>query len=68
LSSEHIIQLDVSSGFPNLHKGYVSKYLLESGKLPTALINQIMQMLNLEVKNEKCPNEETQLEQDYNKS
>lgn len=68
LSSEHIIQLDVSSGFPNLHKGYVSKYLLESKKLPTALINQIMQMLNLEVKNEKCPNEETQLEQDYNTS
>lgn len=67
LSYEHIIQLDVSSGFPNLHKGYVEKYLLRSNKLPIALINQIMQMLCLEVKNEKCPTGETQLEQDYNK-
>jgi len=58
--------LDVSSGFPNLHKGYVEKYLLESKKLPVGLISQIMQMLNLEVKNEKCPTEDTQVEQDYN--
>ena len=68
MNYEHIVQLDVSSGFPNLHKGYVEKYLLQSKKLPSSLINHIMDLLNMKVVAGECPTIETQIEQDFNKS
>ena len=68
LSSETIIQLDVSSGFPNLHKGYVEQALLSSGKLPVSLINHIMTLLTLPVEKGECPTLEAQEEQNNNQS
>jgi hypothetical protein len=67
LDYETILQLDVSSGFPNLHKGYVQKYLQESKKIPIGLLNHIMTLLNLKVIEGECPTETTRTEQEYNK-
>lgn len=60
LSYESILQLDVSSGFPNLHKSYVSKYLQESGKIPSGLEHHIMTLLSLPVIEGICPTDSAQ--------
>lgn len=68
LESDTILQLDVSSGFPNLHKGYVAKYLESSGKLPISLINHILTLLTLPIIETDCPSPEAILEQAHNKA
>lgn len=46
LDQEHIVEVDLSSGFPNVNKEILQKALTQDGLVPKSWINLILQHLN----------------------